>query len=1014
MPPVSDRHIVRQFLRERFPSEEEFDAFCAAWFQDVAEQFSSGMDRILKTDYLFSKVEPDVILECVGRMPQKGDETTRPVPEIARQRVRAEAELQTLLYHKQVLEQYGGSTESITEKIKSKQSELRSLSLYPGLRIDDKYVLIEKLGEGSLGSVWHARSLGPSLRYVAIKVAIGKALDSDVARLARSATVLGRLAGKPHVVSLVEGPCQYGTDHHYMVMEYLPGGSLQDRLRAMQKREAGFLLDDDLAQLHLKHRALALKAILQIGEALTYAHSVGTIHRNIHPGNIMFDGQGSAKITDFDSTRTSDKPRGDSQTLGILRYRFSAPEKRTGTSTVDARSDVYSLAMVTIIALAMTQKGVRLDIGQFDPSREDVNALIGTLDIPRPANELLHKAIAAEPDKRVKTMKEFCAALQSNFQKVIEAGDAIVEPLARKPGASGRFTPAPAPASDPASTSGSTALKPQRPGDPRRTTLKNFPFRVSSSEEGGIEAASQISQPPSAVTDPTAAGKVALTELPPEGAVSLGAPVSTLGAAASARDAQSWADLVVDDAFREDAVAPPAPAPAAPVPEAPVPAPAPAPSSISAAETATELKPLPAETAPAVEAAAPAAVTSATASGKIPAGDDQAGDTNPMGAPPAHTSGVNAPESAATTSTSGPVPAPVPPTSSGPTRSSPSVPPPVPADAHAAAHSDGRGEAKSVEFRSSGPRDSAMDTAPNEVVYGPRGSMWGSLRSQVSRSPLLALSVVIATVVNLSLLGIILWLVGRVPQAAPPSEPAVTAQVEPPPSPPSPTSLTPPPPSPPPAVQVAPTPVPVIPIAPSPALPSAPLVVATDPVAPAPMVPAAPSRPGSIENPARTGPAARKGLIPEVAPAAPPESPVPSAPVVAVDRPASGSKPVTDPTVTEPKTGKDAPRAGADPAAAAQAKAAKPTPKPVRQVCVASDPGLADVFIDNKPNGKTPGESSQRCINVPGAKFQLRLKRDGYKPFVFSVTRDSAWLTQRDKDKNEKQVIVITPKLSAE
>lgn len=1001
MPPVSDRHIVRQFLRERFPSEEEFDAFCTAWFQDVAEQFSSGMDRILKTDYLFSKVEPDVILECVGRMPHKGDETARPIPEIARQRVRAEAELQTLLYHKQVLEQYGSSTDSIAEKIKSKQSELRSLSLYPGLRIDEKYVLIEKLGEGSLGSVWHARSLGPSLRYVAIKVAVGKALDSDVARLARSATVLGRLGGKPHVVSLVEGPCQYGTDHHYMVMEYLPGGSLQDRLRAMQKREAGFLLEDDLAQLHLRHRALALRAILQVGEALTYAHSVGTIHRNIHPGNIMFDGQGSAKITDFDSTRTSDKPRGDSQTLGILRYRFSAPEKRTGTSTVDARSDVYSLAMVTIIALAMTQKGPRIDLAQFDPSREDVSALIDSLDVPRPVSELLHKAIAAEPDKRVKTMKELCAALQSNFQRVIEGGEALAEPMARRPGGSGRFPPAPAPVSDPASTSGSTALKQRSPGDPRRTTLKNFPFRVSSSEEGGIEAASQISQPPSATTDPTAAGKVALTELPPEGAaVSLGAPVSTLGAAVSARDAQSWADLVVDDAFREDAVAPPTPAPV-PVVEAPA-APAPA----AAAETATELAPIPIDTAPAAEAAAPVEGTKAAAH----AGDEQAGDTNPMGTPSgALTSGAATPEPAATTSASGPVPAPVAPTSSGPTRSSPSVPPPVPSDSHAEARpearSDARSDAKSVEVRSSGPRDSAMDTAPNEVVYGPRSSLFASLRSQVAGSPMLALSVVLATVVNLSLLGIILWLVGRVPQAAPPPEPVVTAQVEPPPSAPGPAPTVPSPPSPSPPSPVAPTPVPVIPIAPSPVMPSAPLAVAKDAVEPAP---AAPSRPGAVENPARTAPAPRKGTVPEVA--APPESPVPSAPVVAVDRPAAGSKPAVDSTAAEPKTGKDAPRPGAD--AAAQAKAAKPVPKLVRQLCVSSDPGLADIFIDNKPNGKT-GES-QRCINVPGVKFQLRLKRDGYKPFVFSVTRDSAWLTQRDKDKNEKQIIVITPKLSAE
>ena len=130
-------------------------------------------------------------------------------------------------------------------------------------------------------------------------------------------------------------------------------------------------------------------------------------------------------------------------------------------------------------------------------------------------------------------------------------------------------------------------------------------------------------------------------------------------------------------------------------------------------------------------------------------------------------------------------------------------------------------------------------------------------------------------------------------------------------------------------------------------------------------------------------------------------------------RPTAPVVPVVPPGPSAPS----GPRAGDTKAPVeAAAPAAAPKPKVNRQLCVASDPGQAEVFVDNKSFGRTPSEqAAPRCISVPAAKFTLRLRRDGYKPFVFGVTRDSAWVTQTDKAKGEqRQVFVITPKLSAE
>ncbi|MFO0572747.1 MAG: protein kinase [Polyangia bacterium] len=917
---------MRQLLKERFPSDEEFDAFCAAWFRDIAERFAPGMDRTLKTNLLFNGVEPDVVLECISRMDRAAD-PGRAAPglidaeaEAFRKRARAEAELQLLIYHRSVLERYGADTEDINIRIKDKQAKLSIPDIYPGARLEDKYILIEKIGEGSLGSVWHAQSLLHSPRYVAIKLVTGKPTDSDVIRLGRAASVLGRLAASPYVAPLIDGPCEVGPDLHYIVLEYLAGGSLHARLRHPRLAGSSQRDDDPVAQERLRTRAVALRAILQVGEALSYAHSMGTTHRNIHPGNILFDGLGAAKITDFDSARTADRPRSEAYSHGLMRYRFSSPEKRTGTALIDARSDVYSLGMVTLVSLILTSRARPVDPDSLDLAPESLRGLVQKLDVLPETRDLLLKAVSPEPDRRFRTMSEFCTELQRSCQHILDAADALGAQPPNPLATTLRRLPS-LPSAEPASGTGRS----RPPMDLRRTTLRNFPFRYSGADDGRTSSESQRSQPPSASSNPTS------EEFPVIPQADGAAPaIEDPTAVSPMPDAQSWADLVSDE-------------PA----EASAPAAAP---GWDAAERD--------------EAAPPAAAGAFTAAADAPAAADLAS------LPPevARAAAAMRPDETAVGSA-------------------------APADGPAPVRSPAAGAATAVPVfvgatASGSDADAAFDTMRDDAVWVPRGLSVSALRQQLAASPILSLAVVLATFVNLMLLGIVVWLLGRGPTGTAPEPESKTARSQP----------------------AAPTVV----ATPGPAQPSRPPAPAAEPSRPAPAAPAAAApSPAPAAQPAATPAATAPGATRPAA-SAPTAAPAPAAVTAPPARPTAPAAPIA-PASDGP--GKAAPEpAGAATAATAATAAAPAKPKVTRQLCVASDPGAAEVFVDNKNLGKTPGEqSAPRCISVPAAKFTLRLRRDGYKPFVFGVTRDSAWVTQTDKAKGEqRQVIVITPKLSPE
>jgi predicted Ser/Thr protein kinase len=189
------------------------------------------------------------------------------------------------------------------------------------------YKLIGLLGQGGMAVVYLA--IQESLeRKVALKV-MNASLASDPAfceRFLKEGKIVAKFSSHPDIVAIYD--IGYSGSYYYMAMEYIPGASLKERIQ--QKR--------DLDQ----NRAI----IRQVARALGYAHSLGFIHRDVKPANILFREDGSAILTDFGiakSLSSNTQLTKIGYTVGTPEY--MSPEQVLGQS-MDGRSDLYSLGVV--------------------------------------------------------------------------------------------------------------------------------------------------------------------------------------------------------------------------------------------------------------------------------------------------------------------------------------------------------------------------------------------------------------------------------------------------------------------------------------------------------------------------------------------------------------------------------------------------------------------------------------------------------------------------------------------
>jgi serine/threonine-protein kinase len=189
------------------------------------------------------------------------------------------------------------------------------------------YQLMEKLGQGSMGTVYKARQLSMN-RLVAIKVLHPRlaANPEFLKRLTREAHLAAKLSHNNIIQAIDVGSA--GT-LHYFVMEYVEGTTIKQELEAgnvYQEREA-------------------VEIVLQIAQALQHAYRRGLIHRDIKPANIILTADRVPKLADLGMARETDDQalaRAEKgMTIGTPFY--MAPEQIHGREDVDCRADIYSL-----------------------------------------------------------------------------------------------------------------------------------------------------------------------------------------------------------------------------------------------------------------------------------------------------------------------------------------------------------------------------------------------------------------------------------------------------------------------------------------------------------------------------------------------------------------------------------------------------------------------------------------------------------------------------------------------
>lgn len=194
--------------------------------------------------------------------------------------------------------------------------------------IGEHYALVEQIGQGGMGTVYRGIDTQTSqpIAIKLLKLEIIAGNPSLLDRFEREGEALRRL-DHPNIVKMLA--MVHEGDHHYMVMEYVGGGTLKD-------------LMDEEAPMPV---ARVLDKALDLADALTRAHRLKIIHRDIKPANVLITEDGTPKLTDFGVAHMESSTQLTETGSIIGTYAYLSPEG-CGGSPADERSDIWSFGVM--------------------------------------------------------------------------------------------------------------------------------------------------------------------------------------------------------------------------------------------------------------------------------------------------------------------------------------------------------------------------------------------------------------------------------------------------------------------------------------------------------------------------------------------------------------------------------------------------------------------------------------------------------------------------------------------
>jgi serine/threonine protein kinase len=261
-----------------------------------------------------------------------------------------------------------------------------------------RYRSPKRIALGGMGEVYRATDavLG---RAVAVKLLAERyARDDSVrGRFTREALAAARLSGEPNIVTVFD--VGEHAERPFIVMEYLGGGSLEERIQESGAQEVG----------------QALEWLDQAATALDAAHRHGVVHRDVKPANLMLDRNGAVHVADFGiaSAAGTDSLTMTGTVLGTAGY--LSPEQAQGERATPA-SDRYSLAVVAFELLSGRRPFESESITA--EATAHVNAPVPSIaelceGLPGELDAVFRRALAKEPMRRFETASEFVSALRA-------------------------------------------------------------------------------------------------------------------------------------------------------------------------------------------------------------------------------------------------------------------------------------------------------------------------------------------------------------------------------------------------------------------------------------------------------------------------------------------------------------------------------------------------------------------------------------------------------------------------
>jgi len=280
-----------------------------------------------------------------------------------------------------------------------------------GETIAGRYELEEVVGHGGMSTVYKAHD---SLleRNVALKVLHQQYNEDEefVERFKREARSVAQLQ-HPNIVTVIDRGEEDG--RQYIVFEYIDGENLKELVVRKGRLDV----------------RTALEIALEIARGLSFAHESGLVHRDVKPQNVLLNGDGGAKVTDFGIARSLEVERSMTQTGTVLgTSNYIAPEQ-AGGKPVDAHTDVYSLGIVlyemltgelpfpgdNFVAVAMKH------IQEPSPSVLDTRG-----DVPLRVAEMIDRALEKDPEQRFPTMDAFADEIEANLDELDRGEDGAV------------------------------------------------------------------------------------------------------------------------------------------------------------------------------------------------------------------------------------------------------------------------------------------------------------------------------------------------------------------------------------------------------------------------------------------------------------------------------------------------------------------------------------------------------------------------------------------------------------